>query len=158
MKPCAACMTSSLDGRRLLALSQWRQQRGEHALLRAQRQLQPLFQERRGFETQEAALLELLASHRANDCVLDHGQLLALLRTQAVIRRRIDLLRVERDRVDQQCGAVEQQVQTQRECLRSLQRRHLQLQGAVEQQRRRQRLVQIRQEEREQEDMTGMRR
>ncbi|WP_053146707.1 type III secretion protein [Pseudomonas sp. P97.38] len=151
-------MTSSLDGRRLLALSQWRQQRGEHALLRVQRQLQPLLQERRGFEAQEAALLELLASHRANDCVLDHGQLLALLRTQAVIRRRIDLLRVERDRVDQQCRAVEQQLQTQRECLRSLQRKHLQLQRAVEQQRRRQRLAQIRQEEREQEDMTGMRR
>lgn len=151
-------MKSLLDGRRLLALSQWRQQRGEQALLRVHRQLQPLLQERRGFKAQEAALFELLASHRANDCVLDHGQLLVLLRTQAVIRRRIDLLRVERDRVDQQCQAVEQQVQTLRERLRSLQRKHHQHQCAVEQQRRRQRLAQVRQEEREQEEMTGMRR
>ncbi|WP_413794724.1 MULTISPECIES: type III secretion protein [unclassified Pseudomonas] len=149
-------MKSSSDGRRLLALSQLRQQRGEQAVLRVQRQLQPLLQECRGFEAQETALLELLASHRANDCVLDHGQLLALLRTQAVIRRRIDLLRVERDRVDQQCRAVEHQLLEQREGLRALQRKHHQYQRAVERQRCLQRLAQVRQEEREQEDMTGM--
>ncbi|WP_260955037.1 type III secretion protein [Pseudomonas citri] len=149
-------MKSLSDGRRLLALSQLRQQRGEQAVLRVQRQLQPLSQERCGFEEQETALLELLASHRANDCVLDHGQLLALLRTQAVIRRRIDLLRVERDRVDQQYQEVEQQLQAQRERLRSLQRKHHQHQRAVEQLRRLQRLAQVRQEEREQEEMTGM--
>ncbi len=95
-------MKSLPDQRRLLAFSQFRRQRGEQAVLRVQRQLQPLLAERGGFEEQEAALQRLLASHRANDCVLEHGQLLALLRTQAVIRRRIDLLRVERDRVEQQ--------------------------------------------------------
>lgn len=114
-------MKSLPDQRRLLAFSQFRRQRGEQAVLRVQRQLQPLLAERGGFEEQEAALQRLLASHRANDCVLEHGQLLALLRTQAVIRRRIDLLRVERDRVEQQCRQVEQQLQAQHEHLRLLQ-------------------------------------
>ncbi|MDO7896738.1 type III secretion protein [Pseudomonas citrulli] len=148
-------MKSLPDHRRLLVLSQLRRQRGELALLRAQRQLQPLLQERRGFEEQAAALHQLLASHRANDCVLDHGQLLALLRTQAVIRRRIDLLRVERDRVDEQCRQLELQLQAQRERLGSLQRKHDQYQRGLQQQLRLQRRMQVRREEREQEERMG---
>ncbi|OOG85024.1 type III secretion protein [Pseudomonas sp. A25(2017)] len=151
-------MNSLLDRRRLLAFSQLRRQRGEQALLRVQRQLQPLLQEQSGFEEQEAALQRLLSSHRANDCVLDHGQLLALLRTQAVIRRRIDLLRVERDRVDQQRRQVEQQLQVQREQLRGLQRKHDNYERAVQQLLRGQRLEAVRREERELEELIGVRR
>lgn len=151
-------MKSLLDRRRLLAFSQFRRQRGEQAVLRVQRQLQPLRQEQSAFEEQEAALQRLLSSHRAHDCVLDHGQLLALLRTQAVIRRRIDLLRVERDRVDQQCRQVEQQLQVQREQLRGLQRKHDNYARSVQQLLRGQRLEAVRREEREQEEMIGVRR
>ncbi|WP_204127921.1 type III secretion protein [Pseudomonas ogarae] len=151
-------MNSLLDRRRLLAFSQFRRQRGEQALLRVQRQLQPLLQEQSGFEEQEAALQRLLSSHRANDCVLDHGQLLALLRTQAVIRRRIDLLRVERDRVEQQRRQVEQQLQVQREHLRGLQRKHDKYGRAVQQLLRGQRLEAVRREERELEELIGVRR
>ncbi|WP_053181472.1 type III secretion protein [Pseudomonas kilonensis] len=151
-------MNSLLDRRRLLAFSQFRRQRGEQALLRVQRQLQPLLQEQSGFEEQEAALQRLLSSHRANDCVLDHGQLLALLRTQAVIRRRIDLLRVERDRVDQQRRQVEQQLQVQREQLRGLQRKQDKYERAVQQLLRGQRLEAVRREERELEELIGVRR
>ncbi|EPJ85650.1 hypothetical protein [Pseudomonas sp. CFII68] len=151
-------MKSLLDQRRLLAFSQFRRQRGEQALLRVQRQLQPLLQEQSGFEEQEAALQRLLSSHRANDCVLDHGQLLALLRTQAVIRRRIDLLRVERGRVDQQRRQVEQQLQVQREQLRGLQRKQDKYERAVQQLLRGQRLEAVRREERELEELIGVRR
>ncbi|WP_053214285.1 type III secretion protein [Pseudomonas sp. Q12-87] len=151
-------MKSLPDQRRLLAFSEFRRQRGEQALLRVQRQLQPLLTERDGFEAQEAALQDLLASHRANDCVLDHGQLLALLRTQAVIRRRIDLLRVERDRVDQQCRQVEQQLQELREQLRGLLRKNDKYQRSFRQLLLERRLEAVRREERELEDMIGVRR
>lgn len=151
-------MKSLPDQRRLLAFSQFRRQRGEQAVLRVQRQLQPLLAERAGFEEQEAALQRLLASHRANDCVLDHGQLLALLRTQAVIRRRIDLLRVERDRVEQQCQQVEQQLQAQHEHLRLLQRKHDKYVRSVQRLLRAQRLEAVRREERELEETIGVRR
>ena len=151
-------MNSLPDRRRLLAFSQLRQRRGEQAVLRTQQQLQPLRRELIGFEGQEASLQKLLASHRATDCVLDHGQLLALLRTQAVIRRQIDLLRLERDRVDGQCRQLEQSLQVQREQLRCLQRKHDKYQRSVQQLLRAQRLEQVRREEREIEEMTGVRR
>lgn len=151
-------MNALPDRRRLLAFSLFRQQRVEQALLCTRQQLQPLLQERAGFEGQETALQSLLASHRANDCVLDHGQLLALLRRQAVIRRQIDLLRVERDRVDQQCRQVAQRLEEQREQLRLLQRKHDNYQRSVQQLLRAQRLEQVRREEREVEEMSGVRR
>ncbi|WHS62119.1 type III secretion protein [Pseudomonas sp. G2-4] len=151
-------MKSLPDQRRLLAFSEFRRQRGEQALRRVQRQLQPLQTERDGFEAQEAALQGLLDSHRANDCVLDHGQLLALLRTQAVIRRRIDLLRVERGRVDQQCRQVEQQLQEHREQLRGLLRQHDKYERSFRQLLLEQRLEAVRREERELEDMIRVRR
>lgn len=151
-------MSSLPDRRRLLAFSQFRQQRGEQAVLRTQQQLQPLRRELAGFEGQEASLQNLLATHRATDCVLDHGQLLTLLRTQAVIRRQIDLLRLERDRVDGQCRQLEQSLQEQREQLRCLQHKHDKYQRSVQQLLRAQRLEQVRREEREIEEMTGVRR
>lgn len=151
-------MNSLADRRRLLAFSQLRRQRGELAVQHAQRQLQPLLEERCGFQEQEAALQRLLASHRANDCMLDHGQLLALLRTQAVIRRRIDLLRVDHDRVDRQCREVEQVLHKQREQLRVLQQKNDRYERAVRQALRAQRLEAVRREERELEEMIGVRR
>ncbi|MCJ8204793.1 type III secretion protein [Pseudomonas sp. RGM2987] len=151
-------MNSLAERRRLLAFSHLRCQRGEQAVLRARQQLQPLLLERSGFDEQEAALQRLLASHRATDCVLDHGQLLALLRTQAVIRRRIDLLRVERDRVDQRYRAVEQHVLQLREQLHEVQRKHDKYEHAVRQALRLQRLEAVRREERELEEMMRVRR
>jgi len=151
-------MNSLPDRQRLLAFSQFRRQRAEQTVLRTQQQLPPLLQERAGFEGQEVALQHLLASHRANDCVLDHGQLLALLRRQAVIRRQIDLLRVERDRVDQQCRQVEKTLNEQREQLRFQQRKHDKYERCVQQLLREQRREQVRREEREIEEMSGVRR
>ncbi|WPN31915.1 type III secretion protein [Pseudomonas sp. P5_109] len=149
-------MNPLADRLRLLALSQFRRQRAELLIARTRQQLQPLVQERAAFDGQEAALHSLLASHRANDCVLDHGQLLALLRRQAVIRRQINLLRLERDRVDQQCREIEQVLLEQREQLRLAQRKHDKYEGTVQQLLRRQRLEQVRRDEREVEEMNGV--
>ena len=151
-------MNPLADRRRLLALSVFRQQRCEQAIARTRQQFQPLLQERDSFAGQEVALHNLLASHRAEDCVLDHGQLLVLLRRQAVIRRQIDLLRVERERVSQQCREVEQRLQEQREHLRLVQRKHDKYERSVWQLMRGQRLEQVRREEREIEEMSGVRR
>lgn len=151
-------MNSLPDRRRLLALSDTRQQRCERAVLRTQQQLLPLRQELAGFAEQEASLHSLLASHRAQDCVLDHGQLLALLRRQAVIRRQINLVQLERDRVDRECRQVDQSLCEQREQLRLLQRQHGKYERSVQQLLRVQRLEHVRREEREIEEMTGVRR
>ncbi|WP_223588245.1 type III secretion protein [Pseudomonas sp. A-R-19] len=149
-------MNPLADRLRLLALSQFRRQRAELLIARTRQQLQALVQERAAFDGQEVALHSLLASHRANDCVLDHGQLLALLRRQAVIRRQINLLRLERDRVDQQCREIEQVLLEQREQLRLAQRKHDKYEGTVQQLLRRQRLEQVRRDEREVEEMNGV--
>jgi len=146
------------DRRRLLALSQLRRQRNELQIARTRQQLQPLLREGVALEGQEVELQALLISHRASDCVLDHGQLLALLRRQAVIRRQIDLLRVERDRVAQQCSEVEQRLQEQRDQLRLAQCRQDTCQRSVQQLLREQRREQVRREERESEEINGVRR
>jgi chromosome segregation ATPase len=151
-------MNSLPDRRRLLAFSETRQRRSEQAVLRTQQQLLPLHQALAGFVEQEASLRNLLASHRAEECVLDHGQLLALLRRQAVIRRQIDELHLERDRVDQQCRQLDETLREQQQQLRALQLRHGKYQRAVQQLLRVQRLERVRREEREVEDMTGVRR
>lgn len=75
-----------------------------------------------------------------------------------MIRRQLDLLRVERERVDQQCWQVEQQLQAQREQLRCLQGKHDKYQRSVQQLLRVQRLEQVRREERDVEEMSGVRR
>lgn len=151
-------MNSLPDWRRLLAFSDTRQRRGAQAVLRMQQQLRPLRQELADFVEQEASLLSLLASHRAQDCVLDHGELLALLRRQAVIRRQIHVLHLERDRVAQQCRQIDELLCEQQQHLRVLQRKHGQYERSVQQAARVQRLERVRREEREIEDMTGVRR
>lgn len=151
-------MNSLPDRRRLLAFSDTRQRRCEQSVLRTQQQFLPLRQALAGFAEQEASLRSLLASHRAEECVLDHGQLLALLRRQAVIRRQIHELHVERDRVDQQCRQLDETLREQQQQLRALQLRHGKYQRAVQQLVRVQRLERVHREEREIEDMTGVRR
>jgi len=151
-------MNSLADTRRLLGFSEMRQRRCEQALVRTQQQLQPLRQELVDFADQTAALHNLLDSHRAEDCVLDHGQLLALLRRQAIIRRQIQVLHLERDRVEQQCRQIDETINTQQEQLRFARQKHDKYERAVQQMTRAQRLERVRREEREVEDMVGVQR
>jgi chromosome segregation ATPase len=151
-------MNSLPDMRRLLGFSEFRQQRHEQTLQRTQRQLQPLLEQQSSLDEHEASLQNLLASHRAQSCVMDHGQLLTLLRRQAVIRRQIHLVRLERDRVEQQCVELHRTLHEQREQLRFLQRKHGKYQQSFEQLSRTHRLEAVHREEREIEDMMGVRR
>ena len=151
-------MNSLPDTRRLLSFSERRQRRFEQGLMRTQQQLQPLRQELADFAEQAAALHNLLASHRAEDCTLDHGQLLALLRRQAIIRRQIHVLQLERDRVEQQCRQVDETLQTQREQLRCARQKHDKSERVVQQMTRAQKLERVRREDREVEDMAGVQR
>jgi hypothetical protein len=144
--------------RRLLGFSEFRQQRHEQALLRTQQQLQPLMVQQSSLDEHEASLQTLLTSHRAQSCVLDRGELQTLLRRQAVIRRQIQLVRLERDRLAQQCIELHQALHEQREQLRFFQRKHGKYQQSFEQLSRMHRLEAVRREEREIEDMMGVRR
>jgi hypothetical protein len=89
---------------------------------------------------------------------MDRAELYALLRRQAVIRRQIHEVRLERDRLEQQCLELRQTLHEQREQLRQLQRKHEKFQGCARQLLRGQRLENLRREEREIEDMAGVRR
>lgn len=151
-------MNSLPEMRRLLGFSECRQQRHEHTVRRTQQQLQPLLEQQSSLDQHAASLQDLLVSHRAQSCVLDRGELLALLRRQAVIRRQLHLVHLERDRLEQQCIELHQSLHEQREQLRVLQRKHGKYQRSFEQLSRAHRLEGLRREERETEEMTGVRR
>ncbi|WP_460116953.1 type III secretion protein [Pseudomonas sp. S2_C03] len=148
-------MNSLPDRQRLLSLRQMRQQRAQRALHQTHQQLQPLLRELSAFDGQEASLRNLLASHRASDCTLDCRQLLALLRTQAVIRRQIDLLRLERDHVAGQCRQLEQLLHQQQQQLGDARRQYETCARSVQQMARTQWLERLRREERDSEEMMG---
>lgn len=150
-------MNSWPEHQRLVALQWLRQQRAQRAWQHSQQQWQALQQALSGFTGQEASLHSLLASHQVSHCTLDRGQLLALLRTQAVIRRQLDLLCVERDHVAGQCRQLEQQLHQQREQLCAAQRRHDTCARRLEQLARMRRLAQLDREERDIEEMSGVR-
>lgn len=149
-------MNSLIDMRRLLHFSSSRQLRYQQALRRTEAQLQPLHARRTSLDEHQASLHSLLDSHRAQACVMDRAELYALLRRQAVIRRQIHEVRLERDRLERQCLEVRQTLHEQREQLRQVQRKHEKFQGCVRQLLRGQRLENLRREEREIEDMAGV--
>lgn len=92
-------MISLANLRRLLAFSDRRQHVCERGLDKALRALVPLERELQAIEQQAHGLNELLVSQRPENQRLSHAQLLALLRRQAVIRRQIGNLALERIRV-----------------------------------------------------------
>lgn len=111
--------------RRLLELSDYRQHACERGLDKALRALLALQRELQAIEQQAHGLGELLLSQRPEDLRLSHAQLLALLRRQAVIRRQIGNLTLERIRVLEQHQAAVQGVERLQEHIKTLQRKHL---------------------------------
>ena len=118
-------MVSLANVRRLLAFSDRRQQECERGLDKALRALVPLQRELQAIEQQVHGLNELLASQRPENQRLSHAQLLALLRRQAVIRRQIGNLALERIRVLEQHQEVAQGVERLQGHRKTLQRKHL---------------------------------
>ncbi|MGE8059033.1 hypothetical protein [Pseudomonas sp. NPDC089547] len=118
-------MVCLADARRLLAFSDHRQRECQRALDKALRALVPLEQELQAIEQQAHGLNELLISQRPENQRLSHAQLLALLRRQAVIRRQIGNLALERTRVMDQHQEAAKRVERLQRHRKALQRRHL---------------------------------
>ncbi|MFK3816444.1 hypothetical protein ACI2KG_07520 [Pseudomonas sp. NPDC089407] len=118
-------MVSLANVRRLLAFSDRRQQACERGLDKALRALVPLQRELQAMEQQVQGLNELLESQRPENQRLSHAQLLALLRRQAVIRRQIGNLTLERIRVMDQHQEVAQGVERLQQHRKALQKKHL---------------------------------
>ena len=111
--------------RRLLDFSDYRQLECERMLDKALRAMIPLQHELQAIEQQAQGLDELLISQRPEDQRLSHAQLLALLRRQAVIRRQIGNLALERIRVMDQHQEVAQGVERLQRHRKALQRKLL---------------------------------
>ncbi|AZC38204.1 hypothetical protein [Pseudomonas chlororaphis] len=122
-------MVSLANVRRLLEFNNHRQHECERGLDKALRSLVPLERELHEIEQQAQGLNELLVSQRAEDQCLSHGQLLALLRRQAVIRRQIGNLALERARVMDQQQEVVQEVERLQRHRKDLQKKHLKYQS-----------------------------
>lgn len=118
-------MVSLADVRRLQAFSDRRQHECERGLDKALRALVPLERELQEIEQQAHGLRELSISQRPGNQRLTHAQLLVLLRRQAVIRRQMGNLALERIRVMEQHQGVAQEVERLQGRRKTLQRKHL---------------------------------
>lgn len=116
-------MTSLRDVRRLARLGDQRRLRCEQQLLAIQRVLEPLEAELRALEGQRVSLKRFLASERPEACHFSHGELMALLRRQAVVRRQLDELDIERVRVDDSRRKIAERLECQRLTHRALLRK-----------------------------------
>lgn len=117
-------MASLIEVRRLLRFSDHRQQRCEQALGSARRRLNPLEQELNAIDQQAEGFRELLLSNRMEAQTVSHAQLFAQLRRQAVIRRQIANLDLERARVRERHGEVVEQLDDLQQQRKSLLGRH----------------------------------
>lgn len=122
-------MLSLANVRRLLGFSDHRQHECARRLDKAVGALAPLEREMHEIERQAQGLNELLASHHATDQRLSHAQLLALVRRQAVIRRQIGNLALDRARVIDQHETVAQGVERLQAARKVLQKKHLKYQS-----------------------------
>ena len=118
-------MVCLADVRRLLGFSDHRQRECERGLDKALRTLAVLERELQAIEQQTHGLDELLISQRPENQRLSHAQLLAVLRRQAVIRRQIGNLALERIRVTDKHQEVAQGVERLQRYRKTLQRKHL---------------------------------
>ncbi len=151
-------MSSLADIDRLLDLSTWRQRQGERDLQSARQRLVRVQRELSALDEHEASLRALLGSHRAENCVLDHWQLLETLRRQAVIRRQIQLLALERAPLHEQRTQMDRDVHRWQQKMLVLRRKHGKYVGLRRRLNLEHRLESLRRDECETEDLIGMKR
>lgn len=118
-------MLSLANARGLLGVSDHRKSQSARELQTALRSLVPLEIELTEIEQQALILNELLETHHPEDQRLSHVELFALLRRQAVIRRQIDNLALERARVIAQRGELAEVAERLRLRQKLLQMKHL---------------------------------
>lgn len=150
-------MASLASTRRLLELSGHRQNESERKLDKALGALAPLARELAKIEQQMRGLHDLLATYRTQDQRLNHGQLLALLRSQAVVRRQIGNLTAERARVMEEHEKAVQGVERLRLHRKALHMKHLKYQTLEQRVLREHRSRLWRQEENDIEELVNLR-
>ncbi|WP_338806803.1 type III secretion protein [Pseudomonas chlororaphis] len=121
-------MVSLINVQRLLEFNHHRQRKCERTLDKAVRSLLPLERELSEIAQQIQVLSDLLASQQADDQQMTYAQLQALLRRQAVIRRQIVNLTLERVRVTEQYEGVCKDIEQLRATRGVLQKKHLKYQ------------------------------
>lgn len=149
-------MTSLADIDRLLHFGNWRRQRDEALLRRLRQQRGALQKELSALDDQEDSLRALLGSHRVENCVLDHWQLLETLRRQAVIRRQIHIVVLERQPLLEQRTQLDQQVRQCQQALELVQRRQSRYAAVRQRLSRERRQQRMRRDEAEVEELIGM--
>lgn len=122
-------MVSLNNVQRLLEFSHHRQRMCERTLDKAVRSLRPLERDLSEITRQIQVMSELLVSHQVEDQQLSYAQLLTLLRRQAVIRRQIVNLTLERIRVTEQYDGVCKDIERLRATRGALQKKHLKYQS-----------------------------
>lgn len=131
----------------LLGVSNHRQQVCERRLDKATRSLELVERDLYEFDQQVQGLTELLASYRTDDQRLSHPQFLMFMRRQAVIRRRIANLTVERAELIERRQGAAQDIQRLREMRKQMDKTHLKYQHLQQRLLKEQRSYQRRQEE-----------
>ncbi|QXI27111.1 protein SpaM [Pseudomonas vanderleydeniana] len=149
-------MNSLADIERLLRFGNWRLRRVETTLLCLRQRRVQLLHELSALDEQEASLRALLDSHRAEDRVFDHGQLLGMLRRQAVIRRQIQQMALERQPLTEQRAELDQQVRQRQQELERLQRKQSKYTAVRQRLGRELRLQRLRRDEGEVDERMGV--
>lgn len=151
-------MTSLADIDRLLRFGDWRLRRHEALLLGLRQRRVRVQRELSALDEQEASLLALLGSHRVEDAVLEHWQLLESLRRQAVIRRQIQILLLERQPLREQRVQLDQDVGERQQALELMQRKQSGYAALRQRLRRQVRLERVRRDEGEIDELIGVKR
>jgi hypothetical protein len=150
-------MTFVPDIARLLRLSNHRQQRCEQTLQQAHKRLVPVAGELSEMAIEQEQLQQLMFSQRPEACVLSHPELMGLLRRQALLRRKLHNLALERARLDEQRSQIELEVQVQQQSRQQLSRKHMKFAGLQQRLSREHGQRLLRREETENEELSRVR-
>lgn len=146
-------MVSLANVRRLLKFSDHQQHQCKQGLNKALRSLLSIECELHEIERQAQGFNELLKSHCTEGQWLSHAQLLALLRRQAVIRRQIGNLALDRAQVMERHVEVTQGIESLQQRRKVLQKKRLKYQSLEQRMLVEHRLHLWRQEENDIEDL-----
>ncbi|OHX10800.1 hypothetical protein [Chromobacterium sphagni] len=147
-------MSLLVELRALLRRCQAEQRRHLSALAQLAREDRQLEGRQQDIRSQSQGLRQLLHAQRPGGTVLDRGQLFALQRKQAVLRRQLQNLDLQLTQAQEQRLQLEQRREQQAALHRQCLRKEDKYQRWAQSQRRRQRLLRLRLEETEQEEIT----
>jgi len=150
-------MASWVDARQLLRLGELRQRRCERALFQTRQRLQEIEVEQDAFDEQQRSLRAFIASQYVQEKVLDRDQLMSLLRSQAVLRRQLQNLALDRVRVEEQHVRLQGQWQTLQDQRQQLLRKQARYEAFGQRLNRQRQLVLQQRDDNENEELLQIR-